>query len=77
MGWWSISETMVNGDGPADHMDKAVSKIREEYKEVWGREPYTEELEAVLKFCVAGDFKSSDESMKRGPGINWANEKGD
>ena len=72
MGWWSISENMVNGDGPADHMEEAIGKITQEYLKSFGRKPYKEELQAVLDFCAPTEnFVSSGEKMKHGPGINW------
>ena len=70
MGWWSISENMVNGDGPADHMEEAIGKIVQEYRKSIGRDPYKEELQAVLDFCTH-DAVSSGEKVKHGPGINW------
>ena len=72
MGWWSISESMVNGDGPADHMDNAIDKIVQEYLKSFGRKPYKEELQAILEFSTSsGNFVSSEEKMEHGPGINW------
>ena len=76
MGWWQISEKMVNGDGPADIMEDAIAKISKEYQKDLGREPYKEELEAVLEFCVSSaNLISSGEIAEDGPGIHWGIKK--
>lgn len=72
MGWWQISEEMVNGDGPADIMEDAIEKISQEYLKAFGRKPYKEELEAVLEFCASSaNLISSGEIAEDGPGIHW------
>ncbi len=74
MGWWKISETMVNGDGPADTMTTAVEAISKEYQDVHGRKPYRKELEAVLSFCTLPEHISRpcpDEAPTLNGGIAW------
>jgi len=43
-------DSLYNGDGPADIMDAAIKDIIAEYKAVWGRPPYAEELQGVWDF---------------------------
>lgn len=45
-------EDHYGGDAPADHMCEAIAKIRQEFKDEWGREPYIEELDGVWAFCM-------------------------
>jgi len=73
MGWWKISENMVNGDEPADIMIDAIEQIQKAYREAFDRPPYKEELEAVFEFCMppSKGCVSSGEKMEHGPGINW------
>jgi len=60
MGWWrvvnegiSLEKTeLYNGDEPADILGAALGEVIEEYKKQWGREPYKEELTALLNFVT-------------------------
>ena len=74
MGWWKISESMVNGDGPADIMTTAVEKISKEYQDAFGRKPYRKELETVLSFCILPENISTpdpDEVTTQNGEIDW------
>jgi len=48
------SKKLYNGDGPADVMGGAFKEIEKQYKEAWGREPTSEEVQAVFNFCFNG-----------------------
>jgi len=65
MGWWCISKRSKTGqiydgektnsymgDGPADVMDEAISRIVGEYKKSWNRPPTKHELRACFNFCA-------------------------
>lgn len=52
------TEDHYGGDAPADAMCEAIHKIRQEFKDEWGREPYIEELDGVWKFCTSGYRKA-------------------
>lgn len=64
MGWWNgarngaslqTEETgFVWGDGPADILDDALLRIREEFKQTWNREPTNGEVRAGLEFSLMG-----------------------
>ena len=74
MGWWKISENMVNGDNPADTMTAAVEKISKEYQDEWGRKPYRAELEAVLSLSILPEHISAAEPAElttKNGGIDW------
>jgi hypothetical protein len=71
MGWWSITENLVNGDAPADIMEKAVTEIAEAYEEEHDRRPYLEELAATLLFVAQGDYEVKGESPDHGPGLGY------
>lgn len=72
MGWWPITENLINGDAPADVMDRAVKEISELYEEVHQRRPYLEELAATLLFVAQGDFEVKGEAPEHGPGCGYA-----
>lgn len=70
MGWWGTNKTgysftetkdgpeMVWGDGPADFLDAALDRIKEEFQRDWDRQPTDAELRAGLEFSLG---KEGDE----------------
>lgn len=63
MGWWNTASngSMFEGihdpnhywgDGPADIMDEALSEIRVQFKDAFGREPTLSELLAGVRFSA-------------------------
>lgn len=54
-GWWP-SKHGVNGDIPADIMDKAIDDVRKAYREAFNRPPTYGEFADVLSFCTRGQF---------------------
>ena len=74
MGWWKISENMVNGDGPADIMGNALEDISKEWQREQGRKPYLKELKAVFEFSLLDELVSEpcpDEEVATNGGIAW------
>jgi hypothetical protein len=53
MGWWEQGPRDVWGDGPADHIDLALSAIVAEFEAEWGRKPTKDEIRAGLEFSLA------------------------
>lgn len=59
MGWWAAARDGSSftgdglwGDGPADLMDAAIRKIREEFRNEQGREPRIGEIRGGLEFAL-------------------------
>ena len=57
------TDTLYNGDGPADVMGQAIKDIATLYREAWDRDPTIRELRAVANFVIngrefGGDYKA-------------------
>ena len=51
------TDSLYNGDGPADLMGPILRKISEQYENAWKRPAKKEELMAVFNFCCNGMFR--------------------
>jgi hypothetical protein len=75
MGWWNATRDgkslqneptgLVWGDGPADILDDAISRIRHLFRESMGREPFIGELRAGLESALLGrDDQDTADSLE-------------
>ena len=55
-----VTDSMYNGDGPADLMGPVLRKISASYEAAWGRPAKKDELIAVFNFCCNGMFRQKD-----------------
>jgi len=51
------TDSLYNGDGPADLMGPVLRSISKQYEKAWGRPAKKDELTAVFNFCCNGMFR--------------------
>ena len=61
---YEVTDSMYNGDGPADLMGPMLKKISNLYKVSWGRPAKKDELIAVFNFCCNGMFRSNKDDQQ-------------